>query len=177
MNKEILEVFKTFQEGYKKRNLDNINEFMNIFSEADDSQMIGIGATEPGEYEWFTGKNEIREIIISDWKFWGNVNLNMDSLRLTAKSNTAWFSICAQIEQIKQKEEALDFFADKMKAFLENKSLSAHDRMFEAAHYGIRRVREENLGAGHMWKAVITGVLVKENTWKFHTLHWSMPVD
>ncbi len=74
-------------------------------------------------------------------------------------------------------EETWDFFADQMKTFLEDKSMSAHDRMFEAAHVGIRRVRERNLGVGHPFKMVITGTLIQEERWRFHTLHWSMPVE
>ena len=177
MNKAILDTFKTFEDGYMQKDLKQIDKFMNLFSDDDDAQMIGIGATVPGEYEWFTGKSEITKIIISDWTYWGNVNFDINKIRLTQKGDTAWFSLCAQLEQVKQQEDTMTFFADKMKELLEDNNISAHDRIFEAAHYGIRRVREENLGAGHMWKMVITGVLVKEKTWRFHTLHWSMPVD
>jgi len=177
MCKEIIKAFEKFAEGYKKRRLDEIDDFMALFSDAADAQMIGIGATVPGAYEWFTGKNEIKEIILSDWNYWGNVVFDIENMRLTTKGDVAWFSLCAELEQVEQKEETLAFFANKMKKMLGDENISAHDKIFEAAHFGVRRVRECNLGAGYMWKMVITGVLVKKDIWQFHTLHWAMPVD
>ena len=177
MNQDIIRTFNKFEQGYKDRNIGAIDSFMELFSDAPDAQMLGIGATEPGEYEWLTGKSEIKEIILSDWQYWGNVHFDIDNIRISEKSDVAWFSLCAALEQLEPNEDAWAFYVKQMKDLLDKKDSSAPDRIFEAAHYGVRRVRERNLGAGHQFKMVITGVLVKEDTWKFHTLHWSMPVD
>lgn len=177
MKSQIIETFKKFQEGYKKRDANDIEKFMELFSSDSDVQMIGIGATEPGEYEWFTGIEEIKEIIISDWNYWGEVHFDIENIRISEKNNIAWFSLCASLEQLETKEETWKFYVNQMKEFLEDEIKKAPDKIFEAAHFGVRRVRERNLGAGYQWEMVITGVLVKEEIWKFHTLHWSMPVD
>jgi len=177
MKQEIIRTFRQFEEGYKKRNSDEIDQFMELFCDDSEAQMIGIGATEPGKYEWFTGKKEIQEIILSDWQYWGDVQFDIENIRISEKNDVAWFSLCATLEQIESSEETWGFFEKQMKELLEDKTKNAHDRMFEAAHFGVRRVRERNLGVGHKWKMVITGVLVKEDIWKFHALHWSMPVD
>jgi len=177
MNSDIINTFKQFEQGYNNRDAETIDEFMRLFSDAPDSQMLGIGASEPSAYEWFTGKDEIKEIILSDWQYWGNVNFDIANIRITQMGGVAWFSLCASLEQLEVNEEAWAFYAKQMKELLEDKNSKAPDAIFEAAHLGIRRVRERNLGAGYQLKMVITGVLVKEETWKFHTLHWSMPVD
>ncbi len=50
--------------------------------------------------------------------------------------------------------------------------------MMEATHFGLRRLREWSLGMGYAWPLVFNAVLVLEGReWKFHTLHWAMPVD
>jgi len=177
MKKEILDTFRAFEKGYQNRDAGSIGSFMTLFSDAKDAQMIGIGATEPGEYEWFIGKSEIQEIILSDWEFWGAVHFDIENLRVTERDSVAWFSLCAELEQLEANEEAWGFYLQQMKELLDNDNISSHDRMFEAAHFGVRRVREKNLGEGHKFKMVITGVLVKEENWRFHTLHWAMPVD
>ncbi|MBI9010700.1 MAG: nuclear transport factor 2 family protein [Clostridiales bacterium] len=177
MKTEIMKTLLAFEEGYKTRRLNHLDDFMKLFSDEADTQMIGIGATIPGAYEWFTGKSEIKEIIESDWTYWGAVHFDLENIRLTEKNGVAWFSLCATLEQLESNEEAWTFYENQMKELFENKDLSAHDRMFEATHFGIRRIRERNLGVGHEFPMVITGTLVKDNTWKFHTLHWSMPVD
>lgn len=188
MHEEILETFRKFQEGYTVRNSEKIDEFMDIFSNEEDVQMIGIGATVPGAYEWFTGKDKIKEIIVSDWDFWGDVTFDLENIRITEKNGTAWFSLCALLTQIETSEENWEFYLKQMKTLLEegqekadqaqtSTKRSAADRMFEAAHFGVRRVRERNLGTGYKWPMVLTGALIKEEIWRFHTLHWSMPVD
>ena len=177
MKAEILKTFNLFVKGYRDRDASSIDSFMGLFSDCDDIQMIGIGATKPGEYEWFTGKDEIRNIILSDWQYWGAVHFDMENIRINENNGTAWFSLCAELEQLEPNEEAWEFYLSQMKKLLDDQSIPTYDRMFEAAHFGVRRIREKNLGAGYRFKMVITGVLVVEGSWKFHTLHWSMPVD
>ncbi len=177
MNERIIETFKAFENGYSRRAIDEIDSFMGLFSNEEDVQMLGIGATEPGAYEWFQGKEEIKEIVLSDWTYWGKVNFFLDTIHISEKNGVAWFTLCANLEQLEVNEESWEFYANQMKDLMEDQTLSAHDRIFEAAHFGIRRVREKNLGVGYSFKMIITGVLVEEEIWKFHTLHWSMPVD
>lgn len=99
MNKDILGTFEKFTDEYALRDAEKIDEFMGLFSDDSDVQMIGIGATVPGEYEWFTGKEEI---IVSDWTYWRNVHFDMDNLRITQKGDTAWFSLCTELEQTEE---------------------------------------------------------------------------
>ena len=75
-------------------------------------------------------------------------------------------------------DQALKFYLDQMRALLENGALEPDQRMMEATHYGMRRLRERDKGQGYAWPFVLTAVLVRgEDGWRFHTLHWSMPVD
>jgi hypothetical protein len=48
----------------------------------------------------------------------------------------------------------------------------------EATHFGLRRLRERSLGIGHSWPFTFVAVSIKsDGAWRFHTIHWSMPVD
>ena len=67
-----------------------------------------------------------------------------------------------------------------MKAIFDKEELSPDEKLIEATHYGMRRLRERSKGLGHSWPFTFTAVLVKDvdvNEWRFHTLHWAMPVD
>lgn len=172
-----INTIEKFIQGYIKKDTNEIEEFIKLFSDQANVEMIGIGATTPGNYEWFIGLEQIKDIILSDWQNWGNVVFDKDTLVITEKDNTAWFRICAKLEQIDSSPETWDFFLSQMKDLLDKEGVKAEDKMFNATHYGIRRLYERNLGKGHMWSMVVTGVLVKEDIWKFHTLHWSMPVE
>lgn len=175
--KKPIDAINAFIDGYTKKDVNKLDDFMNLISSDESVEMIGIGATKPGKYEWFKGKDEIKEIVKSDWTFWGNVIFEIEHLTLTEKENNAWFSIPATLETVEMKEETWEFFLSQMKDLLDKKQQLAHDRIFEATHYGMRRIREKNLGVGHKFDMIVTGVLVKEEMWRFHSLHWSMPVD
>lgn len=163
---------------YRMKNAQYIDDAMSLFSDTQEIEMIGIGATVPGAYEWFQGKDEIREIILSDWANWGNVLFDLETLQIGTIENVSWFRVCAQLEQVESNKDTWEFFLSQMKSLLEEPEKSSSDQMFNATHYGLRRLYEKNLGDGHMWNMVVTGVLIKEdNQFKFTQIHWSMPVE
>ena len=114
MRDQILETFYKLESGYKNRDEETIDEFMDIISDSEDVQMIGIGATEPEAYEWFTGKEQIKEIILSDWEFWGDVHFDIPNMRISEKDGVAWFSLCAELEQVEMKEDSWKFYLEQM---------------------------------------------------------------
>jgi hypothetical protein len=65
-----------------------------------------------------------------------------------------------------------------MKAILENDEFDPDTRLMEATHFGVRRLRERGKGQGHAWPFTFVAVLIhSDGAWRFHTIHWSMPVD
>lgn len=66
-----------------------------------------------------------------------------------------------------------------MKAIFDQDNLSADEKLIEVTHFGMRRLRERSKGLGYSWPFTFTAVLVagEHGGWRFHTLHWAMPVD
>ncbi|MBN2796531.1 MAG: nuclear transport factor 2 family protein [Clostridia bacterium] len=174
--KSARETLKAFYEGYQTRKLEEIDAFMTLFSQSEDVEMMGIGATEPGAYEWFKGFEAIKEIIISDWTYWGNVTFEVDNAHIYENGDMAFFTTYGTLTQNTDNSASMPFFKNQMKELLE-KEEDASDQMFEAVHFGIRRLLEQRRGIGAEYKLVISGALVKEEIWRFIMLHWSMPVD
>lgn len=173
----VRQTLQTLYDGYQKRDIENIDTFMRIFSTSEDLEMIGISATEPGEYEWFNGFKAVKDIVISDWTYWGDVDFTVDNAHIVVNENMAWLTTYGSLKQNSDNTESMPFFKKQMQELLEGDS-SDSDQMFEAVHFGIRRLLEKNRGIGASYKMVITAVLVKEEEeWKFQMLHWSMPVD
>jgi hypothetical protein len=177
---EIKQVLQCFQDGYTVRDVENLDEFMKLFVLGEDAELIGIGASARNENEWFQGAERIREIIESDWQYWGDVRLDVQEAKITVKDEVAWLSTVGTILQTNHihGDEVTNFTLKQMKELLDNTNLSPRERLVEAAHFGIRRWREREKPSGHSWPFVFTAVLVKqESKWCFHTIHWSMPVD
>ena len=167
-----------FQEGYTARDLSQLDEFMELFATEGDPELIGIGASVRGGTEWFEGTDPIREIIESDWTYWGDVWIDVEGARISVLGDVAWLSTTGKLTQTDTHVEALPFYLQQMKELLEKEEWNADEQLVEATHFGMRRLRERLKGKGHTWPFVLTAVLVRAGEqWRFHTIHWSMPVD
>lgn len=177
---EIRNLLRRFQNGYTVRDISRLDEFMTLFVSGDDAELIGIGAAVRNQNEWFQGSGRIREIIESDWKYWGEVMLDVETAKITVRGETAWLSTTGTLLQTDNihTDEVTGFVLKQMRDFLDDETLSPRDRLVEASHFGVRRWREREKKTGYPWSFVFTAVLVKDdNEWRFHTIHWSMPVD
>jgi hypothetical protein len=175
---EVRSALQKFQDGYTSRDVDKLDEFMQLFVQDDSIEMIGIGASKRAENEWFEGLDRVRYIIEGDWTYWGNVRLDVKGAKVTVKDDTAWLSTTGTVTQTEAFDTAIQMHLDDMKAIFDREELSADEKLMEVTHYGIRRLRERSKGLGHSWPFTFTAVLIKEEgAWHFHTLHWAMPVD
>ena len=93
-----------------------------------DAELIGIGATTRGENEWFQGSKKIREIIESDWTYWGDVRLDVEGARISTLGDAAWLSTNGGLAQTKTFDEVLGFNLDQMKELLEDDDADAYQR-------------------------------------------------
>ncbi len=175
---EIRSILQKLQDGYTARNIDKLDEFMQLFVQDESIEMIGIGASKRAENEWFEGLERVRYIIEGDWKYWGDVKFDVEGAKITVRGEAAWLSTTGTVTQTKAFDTAIQFHLDDMKAIFAKEGLSADEKLMEVTHYGMRRLRERAKGLGHSWPFTFTAVLVKDGgDWRFHTLHWAMPVD
>ena len=175
---EIRVTLQKFQDGYTAREVDRLDDFMQLFAPNDEIEMIGIGAAKRAATEWFEGRSRIREIVENDWLYWGDVRLDVDGPKITLNGETAWLSTTGTVTQTQAFDTAIEFHLNDMKAIFDQEGLSADEKLIEATHYGMRRLRERSKGIGHRWPFTFTAVLIKvDANWRFHTLHWAMPVD
>jgi hypothetical protein len=155
-----------------------LDDFIDLFAAGQEIELIGVGASVRGGAEWFQGTEQVREIIESDWRYWGDVHIDVADAKISVKGDAAWLSTSGHLVQTQAFDEAMPFYIQQMKELLEKESTDPDTQLMEATHFGMRRLRERHLGLGHSWPFVFTAVLVREDgTWRFHTIHWSMPVD
>ena len=175
---QVREVLRRFQEGYTARDLSLLDQFMEMIVQDQTSEFLGIGAVERGGFEWLEGPDAIREIIESDWTYWGDVSLDVKGARINVLGDVAWLSTTGRVTQTETFDKALPYYLQQMKDLLDKDGLDADGRLVEATHFGMRRIRERHKGKGHAWPFVFTALLVRaDGEWRFHTTHWSMPVD
>jgi hypothetical protein len=175
---EVRSTLQEFQDGYTARDTKNLDEFMQLFVQDESIEMIGVGASKREANEWFEGLARIREIIESDWTYWGDVKFDVEGAKITVRGDTAWLSTTGTITTTKAFDTAIEFHVNDMKAIFDREELSADQKLMEATHYGIRRLYERSKGLGHSWAFTFTATFIKDaEQWRFHTIHWSMSVD
>ena len=175
---EVRSALQNFQDGYAARDIARRDEFMQLFVQDDSIEMIGIGASKRAENEWFEGVDRVREIVESDWKYWGNVKFDVEGAKITIQSDVAWLSTTGTVTQTETFDKAIQLHLEDMKAIFDKEELSVDEKLIEATHYGMRRLRERSKGLGYSWPFTFTAILIKDGKgWRFHTLHWAMPVD
>jgi hypothetical protein len=175
---EIRSVLQRFQDGYTARDLAKLDEFMTLFASAEDIELIGIGAAKRAATEWFFGPAAIRDIVEGDWTYWGNVQFDVAGAQIHVRGEVAWLSTTGAVVQTQAFDKALPQYLQQMKALLENAERDPDMQLIEATHFGMRRLRERLKGEGYAWPFTFVAVLIKsDGAWRFHTIHWSMPVD
>lgn len=86
---EIMHTLLKFQEGYIKRDLTILDNFMNeLFNQTKDVTIVGTSSS-----EWCLGIEEVKQIIRNDWDHWGGVNIDINNTLIYCVNNVAWLNI------------------------------------------------------------------------------------
>ena len=172
----VREALIRFQAGYSDRDTANLEAFMQLFVDSEQIEMIGVGACRRGGPEWFQGIECIREIVESDWKYWGEVRLNVDGAKITVNGDTAWVTTDGELLNASTFEDALPFYVGMMKELLEEEAHTLQMRVMDATFFGMSRLRDMQRGRGYANPFTFSAVLVQDNGgWRFHTIHWAFP--
>ncbi len=176
-NKDIIaikELFVKLQEGYTERNLDSIDKFVReTFINSDDICILGTGTE-----EIFLGIERVKELFENDWKYWGDVKLDLNNLYIDIKNEIAWFHIIGVVKQsFEDTERRYDSYIDFTKNIIEDNALSSKQKLtFINWVLSLAYHQREGKNREEYCPLDLTGILIKDNNkWKFHSLHFSIP--
>ena len=89
---EVRVLLQRFQEGYSKRDIEVVDEFMELFSTDEGLEVIGTGAVAPRVGEWCLDRACTQNLIESDWKYWGDLSLQVEGARIHVNDDVAWLA-------------------------------------------------------------------------------------
>ena len=82
----VLVSLRAFQSGYSKRNPAIISSFMEqLFPKGGDILLLG---TDSGE--WIEGHQRVGDFIANDWRYWGDVRIDVNNAMVSADNDVAW---------------------------------------------------------------------------------------
>lgn len=90
---EILEQLEQFQIGYTKRDTTILETYMEQLFSKENILILG---TMPGEI--YSGYTEAADLVQSDWLYWGDVYMLIESSNISVSDSVAWFSMIGHVE-------------------------------------------------------------------------------
>jgi ketosteroid isomerase-like protein len=178
-NSEIAQVRQTlqrFQDGYTRRDSSYLDEFMRLFVDSDELEVIGTNGVKPGLEEWLLGMEGVRDLIQSDWQFWGDVQLDVDGARIHVRRDVAWLATSGTVTTTLPADEGYQDFLEHAKGIIDREGMSPEEKLLYILRGGTNTVYELHRGEEFVWALRFTAVLVKQGGgWKFHQAQYSFP--
>ena len=170
---EIRSLLQAFQDGYTRRDISQVDKFMELFIA--DAEVIGTNGVRPGKDEWYTDRLSARELVQGDWQGWGDLRLDMDSISIHRQGFVGWVAATATVTQTIGSENYASYL-EFVQKFIQDSDLSAEQKLLYILRGGMNTFYELRRGEKFVWPVRLTAVVVREgNPWKFAQMSFSFP--
>jgi hypothetical protein len=170
---EIRSLLQTFQEGYTRRDGNQVDAFMTLFTE--DAEVIGTNGVAPGVDEWYMDRASARELVAGDWEGWGDLRLDLDSMSVHSRGEVGWVAATATVTKIIGEENYASYL-EFVKTLIDDTKLSPEQKLLHILRGGTNTVYELRRGERFVWALRFTAVVVREvDGWKFAQMNFSFP--
>jgi SnoaL-like protein len=170
---EIRSLLQTFQDGYTRRDVGQVDSFMELF--IPHAEVIGTNGVKPGMDEWYRDRASARELVQGDWEGWGDLQLDFDSMSIHSRGDAGWISASATVTQTIGAENYASYL-EFVKKFLDTSNLSPEQKLLYILWGGTNTVYELRRGETFVWALRFTAVVLREaDGWKFAQMNFSFP--
>jgi ketosteroid isomerase-like protein len=170
---EIRKVLQIFQDGYTKRDIGYVDEYMKeVFLPDEDLVVIGTDAE-----ELCLGIDATRGIVESDWKYWGNFKLNAEDAIICVNGDVAYFTTKAMLDRRISNDTILLWISESAKYTLRSEEAPKH-KLMKVLHDTLDFLYENEKGETFITPMRFSGVLVKkEGRWLIQHVQYSDYAD
>lgn len=171
---EIREILRQFQNGYTERDIEKVDTFVEeLFIMKEDTCVLGTGTG-----ELFLGLGQVKSLIKNDWKYWGDIKIDLENVYIDNDNTVAWFATTGNVKYIfENTQEKYDSYLNFIKNKTEESEINPKQKitfinwvLALAYHQRLDKKRE------YLWPLRLSGVLLKDNgKWKFANIHFSIP--
>lgn len=171
---KINELLKKFQAGYRERNLEKADEFIEeLFVNSEDTYILG---TATGEF--CMGMDGVRSLIKGDWEYWGDLEIDLDNTNITVEGDIAWFTLKGSVKySFEDTPDRYDRYVASIMERAEDTSLSPKQRItYINWLLSLTYHQREGKHRDYLWPMDLSGVLLKSGeTWRIAHLKFSLP--
>ncbi len=173
---QVRRVLQKFQEGYTRRDVSALDEFMELFVPEDALEVIGTNGIRPGVEEWYLGRAQARRLVKGDWEGWGDVALDVEGARIHVLGEVAWLATTGTSSMTIRTEENYKGFLEHIKGLIDTAEMPLEEKLLYILRGGTNTLYELRRGEKFVWPLRFTAVLVRrEGRWLFHQVQFSLP--
>jgi len=166
---EIRTVLARFQEGYTHRDASKLEAYYELFTLDEDMITIGTDAE-----ELCIGGEELKEIVKSDWEFWGDLKTNVEDAIIVQHGDVAYFSTKAMISRKIEKSLMDTTFKASVVDYIFKSEKNPRERILHGLFDLVGRLHEREQGEVYYAPMRVSGFLVKrDERWKIHHIQYS----
>ncbi|MEG1256206.1 nuclear transport factor 2 family protein [Clostridium sp.] len=176
---ELIEILNIFEEAYIQRDVNKIDNFMD--SLFDKNENVIVVGTSGGE--WCIGYEEVKDIFLSDWEYWGDLRIKADEATIIPLGNTALIYTTGTIKYsfYSNKDTYARYLGYIKEYFDEVSSDSKKTNKVKLTEINWKLCHLLNKWDGderhYLWDLRISFVLIKkENRWIIKQMQFSLPV-
>lgn len=179
MENDLRKVLNIFEEAYIQRDVSKVDSFMDALFDKDENVIV-VG-TSCGEL--CLGYKEVKDIFLSDWKYWGDLRINADEATIIPLGNTALIHTTGSIKySFYSNDETYTRHLGYIKQYFDGVSFDCKKPVkvklteinWKLCHLLNKWDGEER---HYLWDLRISFVLVKkESRWIIRQLQFSLPV-
>lgn len=175
---EVGEILKKFQEGYTKRDVSIIEEFVNELVIKDENVFV-VGTADD---EWCFGREEVKELFESDWQYWGDLTLDTEHLVISISGDVVWVSAQGRVKyEFKDDKETYERYLNTVRSHFDDSDdelsrMSQKEKLTTINYILTHKMRDrEQKERQYNWPATFTGILIQqEGKWVFKYIQFSM---
>jgi len=170
---EIMALLQTFQDGYIRRDLSQVDAFMELFTP--EVEVIGTNGVSPGVDEWYLDRASARELFQGDWECWGDFRLDLETASIHTLGEVGWIAAAATVTQTIG-DDNYAAFLDFIKMYIERPGISAEEKLHYILRGGTNTLYELRRGENFIWPLRFAAVVIRRSEgWKFAQLSFSFP--
>jgi hypothetical protein len=171
---EVRLLLEKFQDGYTQRDLANLDDFMELFIEGDELEVIGTNALEPGKDEWCRGRQAVRALVASDWEYWGDVSFDLEGAQIHVLGDVGWLATTGTVSDTISVEDRYQGYLSYVEEILEDREISDEEKTLDIVQLGSDIVLGLPLDETFVWPLRFTAVVVRQaGVWRFHQIQFS----
>lgn len=179
VNNELKEILNIFNEAYIKRDINEIDSFMDKLFDKDESVTV-VGTCDG---EWCIGYEEVKDIFLSDWEYWGDLRVKADEATIVELDNTAIIYTPGTVKySFNSRSDTYTRYLGYIKEYFDESSddskkpnkVKLTEINWTLSHLLNQR---DSIERDYLWDIRISFILTKkENRWIIKHMQFSFPV-